>query len=154
MLNRWLTGWLLIVSAALAGCEDTPPPPVAGGNPPVTTDAERADASADTSVTERTPAEAGVGRQGRSLDDVEGVGNVVAQPAKSLFAARERLVFEVQIPQALDLFKATNGRGPQTHEEFMSQIVQANQIRLPDLPEGQRYVYDPQQEQLMVERLR
>jgi hypothetical protein len=34
----------------------------------------------------------------------------------------------------------------------MSQVVQANQIQLPKLEEGERYVYDPQAGELMVER--
>lgn len=101
--------------------------------------------------TERVVAEVGVGKQGRSLDDVEGV---IVTPAKTLFTAREKVVFDIQIPQALNLYKATNGRGPQSHDEFMQQVVTANQIKLPELPAGQKYVYDPQAEQLMVERPR
>jgi hypothetical protein len=34
----------------------------------------------------------------------------------------------------------------------MEKIIKANRIRLPALPQGQRYVYDPKQEQLMVEK--
>ena len=33
----------------------------------------------------------------------------------------------------------------------MEKIIKANQIKLPDLPEGDRYQYDPKTEQLMVE---
>ena len=39
-----------------------------------------------------------------------------------------------------------------SHEEFMEKIVQANNIRLPELPEGHRYLYDPTTNELMVER--
>lgn len=98
---------------------------------------------------ERVKAEKGVGVKGRSLDQHEGV---LVTPAKAYFSVRERAVFEMQIPQAIKLFKATNGNGPKTHEEFMSQIIDANQIRLPELPAGQRYVYDPEKEELQVER--
>jgi hypothetical protein len=100
---------------------------------------------------ERVKAEKGVGVKGRSLDEHEGV---VVTPAKAYFAVRERAVFEIQIPAALKLFKATNGNGPKSHEEFMAQIIDANQIQLPELPAGQRYVYDPEKEELQVERPR
>ena len=50
------------------------------------------------------------------------------------------------------LFKATEGRAPKTHEEFMERIIKAGTIKLPELPEGHRYRYDPQTEQLMVEQ--
>ena len=55
-------------------------------------------------------------------------------------------------PPGDELFKATEGRTPKSHEEFMEKIIKANHIHLPTLPEGHRYVYDPKQEQLMVEQ--
>jgi hypothetical protein len=90
-----------------------------------------------------------VGIKGRSLDEYEGV---VVTPAKTLFTVRERVVFEIQIPGALNLFNASEGRNPESHEEFMEKIVQFNQIKLPELPPGQKYVYDPARNELMVER--
>jgi hypothetical protein len=90
-----------------------------------------------------------VAAAGRSLDEHQGM---LVTPAKAYFSVRERAVFDIQVPEALKLFKATNGNGPRSHDEFMAQIIQANQIQLPELPDGQRYVYDPETEQLMVER--
>jgi hypothetical protein len=52
----------------------------------------------------------------------------------------------------MQLYEATNGKKPTTHEEFMEQIIRANQIVLPELPAGQRYVYDPETGELMVEK--
>ena len=101
--------------------------------------------------TEQVKAQKGVGIAGRSLDPYEGA---VVTPAKTLFTVRERIIFEAQIPEALKLFKAMNGQGPKSHDEFMTQIIQANQIPLPELGQGQRYVYNPQTEELMVERPR
>jgi hypothetical protein len=101
--------------------------------------------------TEQVKAQKGVGIAGRSLDPYEGA---VVTPAKTLFTVRERIIFEVQIPEALKLFKAMNGQGPKSHDEFMTQIIQANQILLPELGPGQRYVYNPQTEELLVERPR
>ncbi len=72
-------------------------------------------------------------------------------PVTTYFAANEMIAFRVAIPDAMRLYKAENGAGPKTHDEFMEKIIKANRIRLPDLPLGQRYVYDPKREELMVE---
>ena len=101
--------------------------------------------------TEQVKAQKGVGIAGRSLDPHEGT---VVTSVKTLFTVRERIIFEAQIPEALKLFKASNGQGPKSHDEFMTQIIEANQIRLPELGQGQRYIYNPQTEELMVERPR
>lgn len=95
------------------------------------------------------PAKVGVGAKGRSLDNESGV---LVTPARSLFAFQERAVFQIEIPKAMQLFEATESRKPKTHEEFMSRVVEANNIRLPRLPDGQRYRYDPQSGDLMVVR--
>ena len=97
----------------------------------------------------REVAGVGSGIKGRSLDDSEGF---VVTPAKTLFGVRERLVFEVQVPHALNLYKATVGRMPQTHQEFIEKVINPNQIKLPTLPPGQTYVFDPEKEMLMVEK--
>jgi hypothetical protein len=88
----------------------------------------------------------GVGAKGRGY----GPG-IIATPVKTLFAVRERMVFEVQIPEAMKLFKATNDRAPKDNAEFMEKIIKENNIHLPELPAGDRYMYDPKTEQLMVE---
>ncbi len=100
---------------------------------------------------ERTKAQVGVGAKGRSLENPDHVQMIVT-PALALFRTQERLVFEAAIPQAMNLFEATNGRKPNSHEEFWEQIIGANNIRLPELPAGQRYVYDPNTAELMVEK--
>lgn len=91
-------------------------------------------------------AEVGVGKRGRDYGQ-----GVVATPAASLWAASERITFEAEIPKAMQLFKATEGRGPKDHAEYMEKIIKANHIHLPELPEGDRYRYDPKTEELMVE---
>ena len=60
----------------------------------------------------------------------------------------------MQLEQAIKLYKAQHGSLPRTHEEFMEKIVNNPQygIRLPELPPGHRYVWDPKQEKLLVER--
>jgi len=99
--------------------------------------------------TERVKAAVGVGEKGRSLD---GESGMLVTPVKAFFSVQERLTFDVQLKQAMDLYKATNGALPKSHDDFMAQIVKANNINLPKLPAGHTYVYDPQQGELQVER--
>lgn len=106
-------------------------------------------AAAPAAGTERVEAQAGVGIKGRSLDGYQGP---TVTPARAYFSARERIAFDAAVPKALQLYEATNGEAPKSHEQFMTQVIEANSVQLPDLPQGQRYVYDPQTKELMVER--
>ncbi len=95
-------------------------------------------------------AQAGVGKQGRDY----GGGAIMAPitvPVRTYFQARDRITFDIQVADAMRLYKATNGSAPKSHEEFMEKIIKENQIKLPALPPGDRYVYIPEQEQLCVE---
>ncbi|HVX63923.1 MAG TPA: hypothetical protein VHC19_25090, partial [Pirellulales bacterium] len=76
---------------------------------------------------------------------------LVTTPIGTYFQAKERIVFEIQIPQAMNLYVAEKGNKPKTQEDFMRDIIKANLIKLPPLPPGHKYVYDPQQGELMVE---
>jgi hypothetical protein len=103
----------------------------------------------DSPNAQRVKADVGVGAKGRGLDKFQGV---LATPAKAYFTMREKAIFQVQIPHAMQMYQALHGNAPQSHDQFMKEIIQANQIQLPELPTGQRYVYDPQAKELMVER--
>jgi len=145
--------WLLIALVALTtGC--IPPPAASSKNsggaaaPPAAPAPSPPPAEQPAAPTERVVAEAGVGQKGRSLDEHEGL---IVTPLKALLSTQERLTFEVQLKQALDLYEAQFGK-PKSHEEYMSKVVEANGIKLPELPPGHRYVYDPQRGELMVER--
>jgi hypothetical protein len=91
-------------------------------------------------------AQAGVTGKG----DYGGPG-VVTTPISTYFQLRERIVFNIEIPKAMQLYEATNGGKPKTQEDFMRDIIQANMIKLPELPPGHKYLYDPQKGELMVE---
>ncbi len=92
-------------------------------------------------------ADVGVGKRGHNMGQ-----GIVATPVAAYFAAKEQVAFRVEVPQAMNLFKATNGYAPRSNEEFMKEIIQANNIKLPELPAGDKYFYDPEQETLMVEQ--
>jgi hypothetical protein len=96
----------------------------------------------------REKAEVGMGEAGRGYGE-----GLIATPVRALWLSKERLVL-IQIQHAVDLFKAQEGRGPKSHDEFMDKIIKENAIRLPALPAGQRYVYDPAKQELQVERPR
>jgi hypothetical protein len=153
---------VLLFGIVLAGCDNPKPigpyPVVSPPAPPVppvpptapVTPVTSPDAEAPAlTPTETVKADVGVGQKGRGLDPHEGI---YVTPAKAYFAAKERIIFQIQIPEALKLYKALEGSAPKTHEEFMEQIIQANQIKLPELPPGAKYVYKPETEELMVER--
>jgi len=101
---------------------------------------------------ETVDATAGVGIEGQSLQDPD-VNQTIAQPAITFFAVKQRVVFEIQLPQALNLYKATNdGKGPQSLEELMDKVVTPNGFKLPELPPGHTYEWDAEQQKLMVKR--
>lgn len=101
----------------------------------------------------RVKADVGAAKQGRSLDEYEtGVEAVIAEPAKAFFGFREKMVFQNLIPKYMQMYKGEHGSAPKTHEKFMSKIIEANKVQLPELPPGRKYVYDPEKEELMVQR--
>lgn len=118
---------------------DSGPADAAAATPTATRDAEPSGSV--------VKAQAGVGKKGRSYG-----GGLISEPARQYFGIRQRLVFQIQIPQALKTFKALQGKGPASHDEFMEKVIQQNGISLPELPQGESYEYDVQQEQLMVRR--
>jgi hypothetical protein len=117
------------------------PTPAASAATPTSPPATTANAIATT----EKQAGVGVGKKG-GYDK-----GFVATPLASYWATREKLAFMVQIPHAMNLFKAMEGRAPKDNDEFMEKIIKANQIKLPELPEGSRYRYDPKTELLMVD---
>ena len=99
-------------------------------------------------ATEQVKAEIGVGKKGHGYG-----GGLITEPVHQYFAQQERITYEIEVPQAMNLYKASHDfKGPATHEAFMKEIIKDNNIKLPELPEGHRYIYDPKTETLMVER--
>ncbi|MGA2797506.1 MAG: hypothetical protein ABSE63_08015 [Thermoguttaceae bacterium] len=93
-------------------------------------------------------AQVGSGDKGRGYG-----GGIIGTPVSTYFAAKERIMFEIQIPECLRAYKFENDfKGPKTNEEFMEKVIKKNGIQLPTLPPGHSYIYDPKEEQLMVIR--
>jgi hypothetical protein len=153
---KLLTSLLAVLLLAMqAGC-DPPPTAKKDSGDESTKHAESADATQDNQPKEEAVlAEVGVGAKGaktRRHAEGGGVGQMIAAPAASLFATREKMVFEISIPHAMNLYRASIGNFPKTHDEFMQKIIKANNIELPELPGGQRYEYNAESSQLMVIR--
>jgi hypothetical protein len=96
----------------------------------------------------RKPAQVGVGRKSQQIQG----GGYLPTVVRARYRAEERINLN-NATYALKLYKAQHGRGPKTHDEYMKEIIKANNIQLPELPDGERYVYDPKSEQLMVEQI-
>jgi hypothetical protein len=96
-------------------------------------------------------AEVGVGAQGQSLKNDTQLERIITQPAITLFQTKEKVAFEILIPQSLQFFQASNGRLPNSHEEFMQKVIKEQNIKLPVLPAGQVYRYHTDDGQLWVE---
>lgn len=85
---------------------------------------------------------------------VSGRGNyepgLITTPVSAYFQVQEQLAFQ-QVTHAMKLYEAANGEKPKTEDEFMTKIIKANSIKLPPLPEGSKYKYDPKSGELLVE---
>jgi hypothetical protein len=94
----------------------------------------------------------GVGAQGRSLEggSENNPATIISAPAATYFRTKEKIVFEIQVPQALNLYMAEKGRNPRNHDEFMRDIVEFNRIPLPKLPAGMVYRFDSEKGELWV----
>ena len=124
----------LIASASLAclvGCE---PPPRETAK--VEVDAQQA--------------VAGVGKGGQLLKDHSDFDKILSGPISKLKHIQQLAPLEIQIPHALNLFKAEHGRAPKDHAEFMSKIIEFNKIQLPELPAGAVYHYNKEAGELWV----
>lgn len=56
----------------------------------------------------------------------------------------------LSIQHAMDLYHATNDRYPKDYDEFMAEIIKANNIALPTLPSRQKYAYDEKEHKLII----
>lgn len=82
-------------------------------------------------------------------DSKVNVSNPVTGPLEAYGPMVEQ-ISKTQIMHALNLYKVENERYPATHEEFMTDIIKRNNIRLPVLPGGKQYQYDVANHELVV----
>jgi hypothetical protein len=123
----------------VANAPPPPPPAASANNTPA--------AAPKAPEPERQKAEVGMGKKGHYEP------GILTTPLSIYFRAEERITFNIKIPKAMELFKATENRMPKSHEEFMEKIIKDNDIRLPELSGNRRYLYDPTTGELMVEQV-
>ena len=56
----------------------------------------------------------------------------------------------LKIQHAVDLYHAENDRYPKDYDEFMTEIIKANNIALPKLPALSGYGYDEKEHKLII----
>jgi len=83
----------------------------------------------------------------------KGYGNsYLGTVVRTRFTAENR-INELNRKHAEDIYRAAHGnKGPQSHEEYMEKIIKANNIKLPELPEGEEYLFDPRTQELYIVR--
>jgi hypothetical protein len=88
---------------------------------------------------ELDPAKAGVGVKGQGYG-----GGIVTEPVRQYFLGQDRINLEIQYPKAIKEYRAfNNNKNPPTLEAFYNDILVPYGIALPELREGEFYVYDP-----------
>lgn len=101
--------------------------------------------------TEVVKAGKGVGLKGRSLDPHEGL---YVTPVKAYFAARERIFFEAEFPTNYKLYNASTDDVPKDFDDLKAKVLDPYGLtkKLPVLPQGHKYVWNPETQELGVER--
>jgi hypothetical protein len=93
------------------------------------------------------PAAVGVGKQGQGFRDRDGY---LSTAGSAFFDTKQKIIFDIKLPHAMNLFKAEHGRLPKTEEEFFEKVIKGYEIELPELPEEHSYFYDAKTGLLMV----
>ncbi|MDR1053295.1 MAG: hypothetical protein LBL39_03890 [Planctomycetaceae bacterium] len=95
-------------------------------------------------------AEVGAGQKGHYGGEKTVMAPLLV-PLGVYWRASEMTTYNIKIPKAMQLYKANHdNNAPATHEEFMEEIIKKEAIKLPQLPAGHRYFYDPTDEQLKI----
>ena len=153
-MNRHIkhTAWMVMLLAATVGCSGSSD---TGGsqdmddmaamlNQPKPAPAEETPAveEEETSTAEYTEAVEVTAKDPKKGKVFHGQGGYLNAVFSARFYAEHRLTLD-KVKHATDLFEATNSRLPNSHEEFMREIIEANYIELPELDDGNEYWYDP-----------
>lgn len=123
-----------------------PPPPSAEEIAGVYEESEPIDENETEDGFQREVAKVGVGKKGRNYG-----GGIISEPIRQRFRVEQQLQLN-NVTRAVRMYRAEHGYFPKTKDEFMEKIIKANSIQLPELPDGERYGYEPSTGELMVER--
>lgn len=87
-------------------------------------------------------------KAGAKLRDNNDAQKIITGAPGIMLDVKSSSVLDIKIPHALNLFKAEHGRVPKNHAEFMSRIVEFNNLTLPELLDGLVYQFNPEKEEL------
>ncbi len=91
------------------------------------------------------------GQTGKGQDEpTNPVGKIIRTPINSLFRAQDRIK-AIQIDKQVQLDKLQNGPYKDA-QDYINRVLTPLQIKLPDLGPGERFVFDPETDQLFVEK--
>ena len=81
----------------------------------------------------------------KSEDTKDGgtLGDIILTPLRTYSKVKVR-INEIQIQSQLNTFRATNDGNPKDFAEYKKKILDPVNIKLPDLPDGDSYVYQPE----------
>jgi hypothetical protein len=134
LASCFLTSLMMVTCGALAGCMDSTPS--SGPKKLPTTD----------KIGEFDP------NAGKEIVTPDAkVTDPITGPLTILKSVRIQLP-TLQIEHAINLFNASEGRYPKSHEEFMTRIIQENQLKLPQLTADLEYQYDVDNHRLVIIR--
>ena len=77
--------------------------------------------------------------------------NPITGPLEAYHPTVQKLA-AMGIEHAVNLFNASEGRYPNSYEEFMTRVIKENNIHLPVLQPGLEYQYDVENHKLLVIR--
>ena len=139
LMNRSFT--VLAIAALLVG----------GCAPPDTADKPKE----DTNIIGKTTQEVGEydpdGAAEVQVDDGSNVNLITG--AAGAYTPTISTISKLSIEKSLQLFEAIHERYPESHEEFMTEIIKKGGIQLPQLPAGQQYQYDVENHELVRVKL-
>jgi len=144
---------ILIVLLFTLGCDLAKPKPRETEPEPVATvETQPTDPTPEKTEPETERVKADIGMTGKGQYG-QGGGekpmDIILVPVSQNFLIRERIALQ-QIEYAEKMYKAEHEKLPDTHEEYMRDVLQG--MPLPKLPAGHKYVYDPKEQQLMIEQ--
>jgi len=84
------------------------------------------------------------------VDEQVRISNPITGPLEAYGPLKRKVVTDIGIKHAIDLFHAVEGRYPKDFDEFMTKIIKQNQLKLPPAGAGMHYEYDVANHQLIV----
>ncbi len=146
---------LVLLAGTLLGCDAGKPrsnAPVTENPPPVA--AEPVKPTEPPKEPERTLVDIGENVSGKADFAKDGDKSIMAPilvPLGQYFTVRDRIVM-MTLQKAMNDYKALHdNKPPATHDEFMKEIIEASNIKLPPLRNADdQYQYDPESGELKI----